>query len=257
MLKKSLLFLFFFLFFVLFSVSARAWENVPLPGQTTKLKEEEMLVDGQKINLIYCRSSLSAQGISSFYLRFLPGMGWQEDCPECRRKGSNTPLIFTRAETKITINIIPNPFEKGKNEVAITLSEVAKEPRQLPQEGEDAPGADLSFLPRYPASQRISSFSREAGKKVMFTYTTTDSVREVLNFYQQKMADYDWKLVMETNFQDLLSSPQFAQLKKEAEFEGEGGGLVFKGSYGECIISVSAHPKEKGLNIIGIKYNAK
>lgn len=257
MIKKSLFFLFSFFLFILSSVSAGVWENVPLPGQTTKLKEEETLLNGQKINFIYCRSSLSAQDISSFYLRFLPGMGWQEACPECRGEGRNTPLSFTRAETKITISIIPNPFEKGKNEILITLSKVVKDPHQGPEEGEDASSAGLSFLPRYPASQRISSLSREAGKKVMLAYTTTDSVREVLNFYQQKMVGDGWKLVMDTNFQNLLSSPQFARLKEEAKLDGDGGGLVFKGPDGECIISVMAHPKEKGVNIIGIKYNAK
>lgn len=259
MIKKSLVF--FFFLFILSYVSAGAWENVPLPGQTVKLKEEEALVNGKKINFIYCRSSLSAQDIANFYLRFLPGMGWQEDCPECREKGMNAPLVLTRSGTKITINIIPNPIETGKNEVIITLHESDKEPRQLPEEGEDAPGTDLPFLPRYPASQRLSSFSREAGKKAILAYTTTDSLEEVLSFYQQKMMDYDWELVMNIDFQDLFSSPQFAQLKKEVKLEEEweegGGGLIFKGPHGECIVSVIADPKEKGVNIIGVKYNAK
>lgn len=254
--KKSLLILLSLLIWNCSAyVQAQNWDTLPLPNQTTLLKEEEMTLDNQKIKTIHCRSSLSMQDIRNFYLRFLPGFGWNEDCPECNRQGNDqSRLTFTRGDNKISIIIIPSPLAKnGENDILIAIAKV-KEKVQQGEEYKEPEGKDLSFIPRYPESQRISSMENDSFQRVTLTYRTIRAADAVLGFYRQNMADYDWDLVDETNFQDLS-----AELKEmQSQIQLKGGALIFKGPRGECIISVFEDPQEgEDVRIIGIKYNAK
>lgn len=258
MFKKRVSFLFFLLVFILSFTYAQAWEKVSLPNQTIQIKEEEMVMDGQKINLIHCRSSLSQEEIRNFYLRFLPGLGWSEDCPECNQRKEDSRISFSRADNEIVITIIPAPMDKGKNDIIITMSKVKHKDREEAQEDaidtEDSPGSDLSFIPRYPQSQRISSLEYSASQKATLTYSSMDGVNKILDFYRQSMADYNWNLADETNFQALPS--ELGEMQSQIKLKGSA--LIFKGPRGECIVSVFEHPQEgENSRIIGIKYNAK
>ena len=253
MLKKRFLLSFLFCFFILSLSGLNAWEKVPLPNQTIQLKEEEMLINAQKINTIHCRSSLSQAEIKDFYLRFLPGLGWVEGCLECRENKEDPRLIFSRQNDKIIIFTFPPPLEKDKTDILITMSKAGETLSQEPEKDKDYPGEDPTFIPRYPASQRVSAVERDSGKKIMLAYTTRDNLNDVLDFYQENMAKYDWETVMDTDFRDL--PPQLSELQKQVKLEGRA--LVFKGANGECTITVTKHPQEEGLTIIGVHYNAK
>lgn len=248
MLRKGLSFLFFV--FVLLFNNAYGWEKIPLPGQTIPLKEEEMVLDGQKINSLHCRSSLSQEEIRSFYLRFLPGLGWNEDCPECSQdKKDNAPLSFTKADTKISIVIIPSPLgKKGENDIIIAMSKLKE------GEGEEPAGGDLPFIPRYPQSKRISSLESSASRKMMLTYSSADDLNKILDFYREKMADYGWNLANETDFEDL--PPGLKEIRDQIKLKGRT--LIFEGPRGMSIISVFEDLQEgEDSRIIGIKYDAK
>ena len=253
--KKSLLILLVLLLCGASSVCAQGWDTVALPNQTVLLKEEEMNVNGQKIKSLHYRSRLPAREISDFYIRFLPGLGWNEDCPECSRPGNDPArLTFSRGENKISIAIIPTPFAGvGENDIIIAMSKIKEETEQA-EEGEEAEGKDLSFVPRYPQSQRVSSLEYDAANKAMLTYSSLDTADEILDFYRQNMADYNWNLVDETDFQAL--PPELREIQSQIKLKG--GSLIFKGPRGECVISVFEHPLgEEDSRIIGIKYNAK
>ena len=249
------IFLFFVLIFIHSSAQAQNWDTIPLPNQTILLKEDEMVMDNQKIKTIHCRSNLPAQDIRNFYLRFLPGLGWNEDCPECNQQGNdNARLTFTRGDNKISIIIIPSPLgKKGENDVIIAMSKL-KEEAQQGEEYQEPEGKDLSFIPRYPQSRRISSLEYNASQKAMLTYSSMDDVNKILDFYRQNMAEYDWNLADETNFQAL--PPELGEMQSQIKLRGSA--LIFKSPRGECIISVFEHPQEgENSRIIGIKYNEK
>lgn len=253
MLRKGLYFSFFV--FILSFASGYAWEKVSLPRQTTQLKEEEMTLDGQKINYIHCRSSLSQEEIRIFYLRFFPGLGWNKDCPECNQdENDRARLTFTKADTKIAIIIIPSPLgKKGENDIIIAMSKL-KEEAQQGEEYKEPEGKDLSFIPRYPQSQRVSSLEYNASQKAMLTYSSMDEVNKILDFYRENMAAHNWNLADETNFQDLPS--ELGEMQTQIKLKGSA--LIFKGPRGECIVSVFENLQEgENSRIIGIKYNAK
>lgn len=256
MFRKGLYLLCLILIFIHTYAQAQVWDTLPLPGQTALLKEDEMIMNNQKIKTIHCRSSLSQEDIRSFYLRFLPGLGWSEDCPECSQgKKDNAPLSFTKVDTKISIIIIPIPIgKKGENDIIIAMSKLKEEAQKGEGSDEEPEGKDLSFVPRYPQSKRVSSLEYNASQKAMLTYSSLDGADKILDFYRQNMPDYGWNLLDESDFQDLP-----AELKEmQGQFKLEGGALIFKGPRGECIVSVSETPQEgENSRIIGIKYDAK
>lgn len=254
MLGKRCLVLILFCFWLFPFFSAFSWEEVALPNQTTKLKEEEVMVNNQRLKLIYCRSSLSQEEIWNFYLRFLPGLGW-EGCPECSSQGKGSPLVFTKAGDKIVIAAMRNPLEKDSITLVITMSKVKDVATPDLEKDEDPAGQDLSFIPRYPGSQKGAVVERNSGQKVTLVYSTTDPIDKILDFYRQNMAEHGWNLEGSIDFQNLAQRAEFSSLPKEAKLAG--GSVSFRSSYGECIVTVSAHPKEEGTNIIGINYNAK
>lgn len=242
--------LFLFCFWLFPLISAFGWEEVALPSQTTKLREEEVIVDSKRLKLIYCRSSLSQEEIQNFYLRFLPGLGW-EGCPDCsREKGS--PLVFTKVNDKIVIAAMRDPLQKDNITLVITMSKVKEAAASEPERGDEQ---GLSFVPRYPGSQRGAAIERNSGQKGTLVYSTTDPIDKILDFYRQNMAEYGWNLVKNIDFQNLAQRAEFLSLPKEVKLTG--GSLIFRSSYGECIVTVSAHPREEGTNIIGINYSAK
>lgn len=252
---KKCLAMFLFYFWLFSFLSVYSWEEVALPSQTTKLKEEEVMVNNQRLKSIYCRSSLTQDEIRNFYMRFLPGLGWDMGCPECSGQDKDSPLTFTKADDKIVILAKPDPLEKGKTALIITASKTKDAATSEPEKDVDSPGQDLSFIPRYPGSQRDAAIERNSGQKVMLVYNTIDPIGKVFDFYRQNMAEQGWNLVKNIDFQDFTNSPGLLSLPEEAK--PRGGSLLFRGSYGECIVTVSAHPKEEGVNIIGINYNAK
>lgn len=260
--RKSLAFLSLFLFFIFSLARAESWDTISLPNQTTLLKEEEMLLNNQKIKTIRGRSRLSENEIRNFYLRFLPGLGWREGCPECRQQsGGRAPLSFIRGDTKLSIVIIPTPLGKeGENELIIAMlklkSEAAAAEAAQDAAASDSPGQDLAFIPRYPESQRVSSMESDSSQRVTLTYRTSQPADAVLDFYRQNMPVYDWQLVDETNFQDL--PPGLEEIQSKINLQG--GSLIFKGPRGESIITVFKMPEQAGggdFRIIGIKYKAK
>lgn len=255
MFRKGLYFLFFVLIFIQSYAQAQNWDTLPLPNQTTLLEEDEMTMDNQKIKTIHCRSNLLQQDIRNFYLRFLPGSGWDVDCPECNQdENDSARLTFIRGDNKISIIIIPSPLAgKGENDIIIAMSKI-KEEVQQGEEYKEPEGKDLSFIPRYPQSQRVSALEYNASKKAMLTYKSIDDVNKILDFYRQNMADYNWNLQDETNFQDLPSG--LGEMQSQIKLKGSA--LIFKGPRGECIISVFENLQEgDNSRIIGIKYNAK
>lgn len=236
------------LFFFLILSDGIAWENVTLPNQTTKIKEEEALVNGQKINLIHCRTSLSAQDIRGFYARYLPALGWQEPCPECNKKQENIIGTFVKAKEKIFITVTPFPLEKGINYLIIAMSNILDHTPSDPAGPQDSSGRDHPLVPRYPQSRRITVIENDSGKRMQLTYTTTDALGKVLDFYRQNMPDHQWNLELETDFDNLpkeLTKPQEG-------IELHGKGLIFKGHSDTCVIGVIDDPENKDSRIISV-----
>jgi hypothetical protein len=259
--RKSLTILCFFLLFIYSLAQAENWDILPVPNQTTLLKEDEMLMNNQKIKTMRYRSRLSVQEIRNFYSRFLQGLGWEEDCPECRQQpGIHSQLSFIRGDNKVAIFIIPNPpfSKKGESELVVAMSKI-KSKIEVEQEARDAgfkdfQGSDLDFVPRYPQTQRVFSIESDSSRKITLIYHTNDGLDEILSFYRQNMPAHNWELVNRIDFQDL--PPGLEKIQSEANLKG-GGALMFNGPLGECVITVSEHPEENDLNIIGINYDAK
>ena len=237
------------LFFFLLLSNVIAWEKVALPSQTTKIKEEEALVNGQTVKVIHCRSSLSKEDIRGFYSRYLPALGWQEPCPECNKKQESIIGTFVKAKEKIFITAVPFPLEKGKNFLIIAMLNILDYTPSEPGGQQDSSGRDHPLVPRYPGSHRVTVIESDSGKMVQLTYDTTDALDKVLDFYRQNMRDHQWNLELETDFANLPK--ELTKPKDGIELHGQS--LIFKGPSGQCIIGVIDNPENKDSRIIAVR----
>ena len=247
--KKHTKPVFILLFFFLLLSNVIAWEKVTLPNQTTKIKEEEVLVNGQKVKFIHCRSSLSREDIRGFYSRYLPALGWQESCPECNQKQENIIGTFVKVKEKIFITAVPFPLEKGKNFLIIAMSNILDHASSEPDGQQDSSGRDHPLVPRYPGSRRVTVIESDSGKMAQLAYDTTDALDKVLDFYRKNMPDYRWSPELETDFNDLPKE----LTKQKYGIDLHGQGLIFKGPSGKCIISVIDNPENKDSRIIAVR----
>lgn len=259
--EKSIILLVFGVVFLLVANKVLAWEGVSLPSQTTVVKEEELLLNGQARKYLHCRSGLSYVEIKDFFLRFLPSVGWQIDCSECSKRKGDISLSFTKGSNKLDI-IFPNMHsEKGKNDFLAVITDIKNEvglAESMVKEGEDYPGKDIASLPRYPKSQRVTSIERASAKKINLGYQTKDSIDQVLGFYSSKLGEYGWRLVKELDFQDVNNQFGYSKENSKGLKSLEGGALVIENSQARCIITVSEHPREDtDSRIIGINYEEK
>lgn len=259
--EKSIILLVFGVVFLLVVNKVLAWEGITLPSQTTVVKEDEFLLNEQARKYLYCRSSLSDAEIKDFFLSFLPTVGWQVDCTECSKHKGDISLSFTKGSNKLDI-IFPNMHSvKGENDFLAVIMDIkngAELTESMVKEGEDYPGRDISSLPRYPESQRVTSIERASDKKVSLGYQTKDSIDQVLGFYRLKLGEYGWRLVKELNFQDISKQLGSFMEKQKGIRSPEGGALILENSQARCTITVSEHPKEDvDSRIIGINYEEK
>jgi hypothetical protein len=58
---------------------------------------------------------------------------------------------------------------------------------------QEAPGRDLSFLPRYPGSIRAFNIIRK-DKEAFFVYVVKDDAKKIVEFYRKNMPNYGWHL---------------------------------------------------------------
>ena len=255
------LYVFPVLIFLCFLSNAGAWETVTLPSQTAVVKEEEMSLNGQARKYLYCRTSLSYPEIKDFFQRFLPGLGWRTDCPDCQKQKGDISLNFIRGGNKASI-IFPDIHSvEGKNDFLIVMTDIKNEAaasKSTPKEGEDYPGKDISSIPRYPKSQRVAAIERTSSKKITLAYQTGDSIDEVLDFYYQNISKYGWELKKELDFKDFNNQAKDLFNKQPKIKKLEGGALVLESSFGKCMITVTEHPREDiNLRVIGINYESK
>ena len=259
--EKLFTLLAFGVLFLLIANKVLAWEEVTLPSQTTVVKEDELLLNGQARKYLHCRSGLTYAEIKDFFARFLPSVGWQVDCTECSKQKVDIALGFTKGENKLDI-IFPNiQSEKGKNDFMAVITDIKNEAgldESVVKEGEDYPGKDIASLPRYPKSQRVASIERVSDKKINLGYQTKDSIDQVLDFYSSNLGEYGWHLVKEINFENINKQVGAFMENQKGLRILEGGALVIENSQARCMITVSEHPKEDiDSRIIGINYEEK
>lgn len=87
-------------------------------------------------------------------------------------------------------------YSKSKTETT-TPSPTTEQPTSTTGEGkalpsEDVIGEDLKNVSRYPDSVRTKYYEADTYTKV--TYKTKDSVKEVKEYYQEKLTSVGWKL---------------------------------------------------------------
>lgn len=94
---------------------------------------------------------------------------------------------------------ITNLFKKKTaTPSATTASNNAPAAKDLKVLKDDAPGMDISDLPRYPGSIRQSDtvIAGPGGKKSgTLLYQTSDNARDVLDFYEEQIDSHDWTIV--------------------------------------------------------------
>ena len=259
--KKLFIFLALGVLFLLTTNKLLAWEEVALPSQTTVVKEDELLLNGQTRKYLHCRNSLSDAEIKDFFSRFLPAAGWQVDCTECSKRKGDISLSFTKGSNKLDI-IFPDIHpERGKNDFLAVITDIkneAESDESAVKEWEDYPGEDIASLPRYPKSQRVVSIERASDKKINLGYQTKDSIGQVLDFYGSRLDEYGWRLVKKVDFEDINKQLDSFMESQKGLKKLEGGALVIENSQARCIITVSEHPREDtDSRIIGINYEDK
>ena len=134
----------------------------------------------------------------------------------------------------------------------LIVSSWAKQgPTEFDPVTKDVRGTDISFIPRYPGTQRVDSMDQEELDFHVATYTTSDAPEVVADFYRDRMPQFGWRQVRELEFQAAIDeiielAPQMASLREQPGLESATGTVFnFSGEHGGCLMTVVSAPGER------------
>ncbi|MCM8792476.1 MAG: hypothetical protein NC826_05000 [Candidatus Omnitrophica bacterium] len=248
-----------FLLFIPEAFSFAQDSYIPIPAQTTKETEQEMMLNGIKHKIQAYQSSLSPDEILDFYKGFFIPNGWEiKEIDPNEQAGYESESDYEVNEDFARIQA--TLFSKGKDIILLTFvkSEGGKTNYMLNYsygrteifEDKDSPGKDLEFIPRYPGSIRYVSIETEG--MTLLNYHSKDSKEQIEKFYQSKMPKFGWK------GGGALSKEKISEITKKKMLTeiGTWGLLTFESDRGYCMISVALIEKSN-LNNIGIIFIPK
>ena len=254
--KRAVVLIIVVLSFV-FTINAYC-QGVKVPSSAKEVRKQKMQLMGNEFTTTIYSSKLSFKQIADFYSKSLPEDGWQDLFSGKENKehiGSNTPpsqLVFKKGDEMITISYLPTSTLVGETRFSLSQGKMSFSESA----GEQKPATkttEASDIPVYPnATSAPFSFDYPGNKPL--SYTTSDNVEEVLQFYRNKMLLHRWILEeevfpiqQETSPQDLEKIPQYEQLSPSAieqmeqmgSFSMKRGHLLFKKNKRSCMVGVA------------------
>lgn len=242
---------------------------IPLPSGAILVKENDLGTKLQQAKVGVYKISASVDKVGNFFSKEMKNAGWEG---EKQRDGS---FMFKNDQEIVMVVIVP-PRKPGSSTMfSVTRSsKISKD--QLYASKKDKPDK-LSFMPLYPKSQQ--QFLMDLPHNgVSASYSTGDSINDVVFFYKAQMLNYRWTLASETPVAEKeIDCPECNknQVVKDKVFMGQEpkgrsstASLTFRRSSGEvCIIRIFSSrlsnvlPEISGINdrntTILVTYNEK
>ena len=222
-------------------------DTIPAPPQSTKLetRKEQSDINLQNFtaNITHYQSPLSPDVIVNFYKQNLPEKGWQ--LLGEGSEGSVAMATFTKEKENVSISAYT--LGLGQTDIYISRSQVPQDAlSQLPatEQGQDTPGKDFPWAPRYPgAVRKLYQQDKQSGVTAV-TYAVNARPEEIVEFYQYRMPENGWRFVKDVILDQL---------------PGFGGGsyttLFFQGFRGQCQVSINKADDFQGLDTAAILIN--
>ena len=220
------------------------FDTIPHPPQSTRLetRKEQTAFNSVDLeaNITHYQSPLSPDVIVGFYKQHLPAKGWEAVAQESQ----DSVAIAAFIKDKESVSVSAYTLRAGVTDIYISRSanpDIAYSP---PEQGQDVPGRDLAWAPRYPGAVRSLYREDKRTGVIMVSYAVNAEPREIIAFYQRKMADNGWRFVNDV---------------KLGEFPGIGGGsfttLFFKGVQGQCQVSINKAADFEGIDATAVLLN--
>jgi len=270
--KKTILLIIAVLSFV-FSPSAYC-QGVGVPSFTKEVRKQKMQLIGSDFTTTIYTSKLSFKQIADFYSKRLTKDGWQDLFSDKNIKKHidsgvfSNQLIFKKGDEMITITYLPTSTIAKETRFSLSQGKIS-----FPEEAEEQKPAveamETIDIPVYPNAEPVPFSFGSSGNKPL-GYTTSDSAKEVLQFYRNKMPLHWWILEeemlptqQEINLQDLEKILQYGQLPPAAierirSLSIKMGHLAFKKGKKTCMIGVaemSAPESSEIKSVISIVYS--
>lgn len=187
-------------------------QEIPLPPNTEKAREEARRIAGSEFDFTYYASSQEPGQLKDFYRNNLTNSGWQEktllkdleQIPGLQMEQGLTSaleqnLIFEKEGAMLIINFLPEGIIKDKN-TRFTLAQGKIGPQPASSTETISPPELLAkpkkeVAPDYPGAALISL--SEPDDALTATYFTQDDINAVAIFYKNKMPNYGWSLIEE------------------------------------------------------------
>lgn len=237
-------------FCVLFlaSMAYAADINYPLPKDAQPTMNRDSSYGPVNMHLQVYTTSVSKEKLMAFYRQALNKDGWQESSEMFFKKG-NQALV-------IAISPASAKFKDGKTMFSVVQSNIPSQ-EEMTATKKDAPDK-VSFMPVYPGTRQMFLFDNPHGASA--SYTTDDSLKDVVFFYEAKMLNYGWTLASATPVSEKKFNSQeskIANLGQAGQFSGTtmSTELNFKRDREGCIIHIyegkldqAQPPAEKGAD---------
>jgi hypothetical protein len=249
-------------------------ENIPVPDDAVMVRDNASRADQAiPFSMRLYRTAMPVAKLSAFFLKEMMDAGWQGE------KKQDGVFMFKKGQETVFIVIVP-PRRKGSlTQFTITTGTVPSEDKILATR-KDKPDK-LSFMPLYPNSKQILLMDLPSGA-VTASYTTNDSIKEVIFFYKAQMLNSNWVLVNESPIEDIstdcpsckknmesLKGSNYGNLdlsKIEVKTNTKKSSLLFQRGNGEsCVINVLTQKWEnppaefmisgQGNTTIGVVYS--
>lgn len=180
------------------------FSNIPSYPLLEKVKEEQMIINGQKaITIMYkADRDIDIYKVIDFYKRVLLEREWKIGMEFVR--SNYGAASFTDDEMRVfVVNIATSPLIEGAYAKVFYIPGGTKSWlfKDNPEDN-DMPGSDLNWLPRYPGAVRMQSMYDPKGyTTVEYLIPSYSCINCVEQFYKEHMLNHDWRLVG-SNYQD-------------------------------------------------------
>ena len=142
-------------------------------------------------------SSGSTDEVLDFYKTQMLKVGWQVGMVW----GSLNVMYFKKDSDYLYVACSQTPRGKALALLKFLIVLSQKEIRVCAPETlliwpKETDGRDLSFIPRYPSSVRVTDVIREE-KEAYLIYMSGDDISKILSFYKKKLPAFGWRLIVE------------------------------------------------------------
>ncbi|HNX80699.1 MAG TPA: hypothetical protein PKL77_00940 [Candidatus Omnitrophota bacterium] len=183
------------IFFLLWAAAALAldadlWEAPQLPGSTLIYKDKPVEIMHIKAQVTHLRTKVLQNDIFSFYQGELEKIGWQP-----QKMLTDMITAFSKENRYFYVGVVGGYADQEvylvSSPESLSICPYIKQYILRSELAADAPGKDVTDIPRFPTSKRRLDILGP-GSGAVLLYETTASPSEVIQFYRRAMPESGW-----------------------------------------------------------------